>query len=142
MVSRLAVHRDVFALVALGEVGDGRVRRWLRFGTGGWPSLMRAMTSVAFLRAWSTEKPVPPWVPRLTRFERPKARVWTTKTFLPEGYTRTPKPVSSLSQKTASLPLTARRSTVRLVRVRYWRSAMVRRLLRGGFCAAISVADP
>ena len=46
---------------------------------------MRTMTSVAFLRAWSTEKSVSPWVPRLTRFERPKVRVWTTKTLLAGG---------------------------------------------------------
>ena len=43
----LAVHRDILALVALGEVGDGRVGRRLRRNrrlSGFW---MRAMMSVA-----------------------------------------------------------------------------------------------
>ncbi len=83
----LAVQRNEFALASLGEVGDGRFGRGFRLAG------LDARDDVGGLLAGVVDGDVgAPWVPRLTRFERPKVRVWTTKTFSPEGSTRTPKP--------------------------------------------------
>ena len=50
---------------------------------GACPFLIRAMTAAAFLRAESGVSSG--YLPSVTRFDRPNARVWATKTFSPEG---------------------------------------------------------
>lgn len=71
----LAVHRHVLPLVAFGQVPDRRGSG--RFGQSGrLPALMRVMMRAASLRACSADNLS--CRPTVTRFEVPKARLWTT----------------------------------------------------------------
>ena len=76
------------------------------------PHLMRSMIDAASLRACSAE--ISPCRPMVTRFRPLGPRVCTTYDLRPVRCTRTPKPGSSRSQKTASLLSTRSPSTLRL----------------------------
>ena len=128
---RLAVHRDVFALVALGEIGDGRVGRGLRFN-GRLPVLDARDDVGGFLPGVVDGETGVAMGPEADALRAAEGAGLDDEDLLAGGVHSDAEAGSSLSQKTASLPLTERRSTVRLVRVRYWRSAMV----RGSFEAA------
>ena len=72
---RVVTHDELLRRVWRGR-SSGDPKRVRAFVKG-----LRPMTAVASLRAISVV--MSPCVPKVTRLERPNARVWTTKTILP-----------------------------------------------------------
>ena len=134
----LQMHRDVFALVALGEIDDGRIGRVFRRKRR--LPVLDARDDVGGLPAGVVDGEVGVAMGAAADPLRAAEGARLDNEDLPGGgYTRKPKPGSSLSQKAASLPLTERRSTVR---ARYWPSAMVRRSFEAASARPFPVAGP